>query len=75
MFTLGQLPIGPSLGGAAALQVLGAYDVAAAPAAGVLLTVTATVGPLCYAGWAYADRPPAARACRQSPSAVAPTRA
>lgn len=56
MFTLGQLPIGPSLGAAAALQVLGAYDVAAAAAAGVLLTVTATVGSLCYAGWAYADR-------------------
>ena len=75
MITVGQLPIGPSLGGAAAVQVLGAYGVAAAPAAGVLLTVTATVSALCYAGWADADRPRAARACRQSQFAVAPTRA
>jgi uncharacterized membrane protein YbhN (UPF0104 family) len=56
MFTLGQLPIGPSLGAAAAVLILGAHGVAATAAAGVLLTVTATVGSLCYAGWAVADR-------------------
>jgi hypothetical protein len=55
MFTLGQLPIGPSLGADAAVLDPGAHGVAAAAAAGVLLTVTATVGSLVYAGWAYAD--------------------
>lgn len=56
MFTLGQLPIGPSLGAASAVLILGAHGVATAAAAGVLLTVTATVGSLCYASWAVADR-------------------
>lgn len=56
IFTLGQLPIGPSLGAAAAVLILGAHGVAATAAAGVLLTVTATVGSLSYAGWAIADR-------------------
>jgi hypothetical protein len=55
MFTLGQLPIGPSLGAAAAVLILGAHGVALAAAAGVLLTVTATIGSLLYAGWAVAD--------------------
>ena len=56
MFTLGQLPIGPSLGAAASVLILGAHGVAATAAAGVLLTVTATVGALIYAGWSVADR-------------------
>jgi Lysylphosphatidylglycerol synthase TM region len=56
MFTLGQLPIGPSLGPAAAVLILGSHGVATAAAAGVLLTVTSTVGSLCYATWAVADR-------------------
>jgi hypothetical protein len=55
-FTLGQLPIGPSLGAAAAVLILGSHGVAAAAAAGVLLTVTSTVGSLGYAAWAVADR-------------------
>jgi hypothetical protein len=55
MFTLGQLPIGPSLGPAAAVLILGAHGVATVAAAGVLLTATATVGSLCYAAWALAD--------------------
>ena len=37
MFTLGQLPVGPSSGPAAAVLILGAHGVAAATAAGVLL--------------------------------------
>ena len=37
MFTLGQLPIGPSIGPAAAVLILGAHGVAATAAAGVLL--------------------------------------
>jgi hypothetical protein len=56
MFTLGQLPIGPSVGAAAAVLILGAHGVAATVAAGVLLTVTGTVGSLCYAAWSVADR-------------------
>jgi hypothetical protein len=56
MFTLGQLPIGPTIGPAAAVLILGANGVAATAAAGVLLTVTSTVGSLCYAAWAITDR-------------------
>jgi uncharacterized membrane protein YbhN (UPF0104 family) len=54
--TLGQLPVGPSVGAAAAVLILGSDGVAAAAAAGVLMTVTGTVGGLCFAGWAGADR-------------------
>jgi uncharacterized membrane protein YbhN (UPF0104 family) len=54
--TLGQLPVGPSVGAAAAVLILGSHGVAAAAAAGVLTTVTGTVGGLCFAGWAGADR-------------------
>jgi uncharacterized membrane protein YbhN (UPF0104 family) len=54
--TLGQLPVGPSVGAAAAVLILGSGGVAAAAAAGVLMTVTGTVGGLCFAGWAGADR-------------------
>jgi uncharacterized membrane protein YbhN (UPF0104 family) len=61
MFTLGQLPIGPSLGAAAAVLILGAHGVAATAAAGLLLTVTATAGSLCYAAWAILDRALAGR--------------
>jgi hypothetical protein len=53
---LTQLPVGPSVGAAAAVLILGSEGVAAAAAAGVLLTVTGTVGGLCFAGWAGADR-------------------
>lgn len=54
--TLGQLPVGPSVGAAASVLILGSDGVAAAAAAGVLLTVTGTVGGLCFAAWAGADR-------------------
>jgi uncharacterized membrane protein YbhN (UPF0104 family) len=53
---LAQLPVGPSVGAAAAVLILGSDGVAAAAAAGVLMTVTGTVGGLCFAGWAGADR-------------------
>jgi uncharacterized membrane protein YbhN (UPF0104 family) len=56
MFTLGQLPIGPSIGPAAAVLILGTHGVADAAAAGVLLAVTGTIGSICYAGWALIDR-------------------
>jgi uncharacterized membrane protein YbhN (UPF0104 family) len=54
--TLGQLPVGPSVGAAAAVLILGSRGVAAAAAAGVLMTVTGTVGGLCFAAWAGGDR-------------------
>jgi uncharacterized membrane protein YbhN (UPF0104 family) len=56
MVTLGQLPIGPSVGAAAAVLILGSNGVAATAAAGVLLTVTGTLGGLSFAAWAGADR-------------------
>ena len=56
LVTLSQLPVGPSVGAAAAVLILGSDGVAAAAAAGVLLTVTGTVGGLCFATWAGADR-------------------
>jgi uncharacterized membrane protein YbhN (UPF0104 family) len=54
--TLSQLPVGPSVGAAAAVLILGRNGVAAAAAAGVLMTVTGTIGGLCFAAWAGADR-------------------
>ncbi|MGH2801814.1 MAG: hypothetical protein ACRDL4_02050 [Thermoleophilaceae bacterium] len=55
LVTLGQLPVGPTVGAAAAVLILGSDGVAAAAAAGVLLTVTGTLGGLCFAAWAGAD--------------------
>ena len=80
MFTLGQLPIGPSIGPAAAVLILGAHGVAATAAAGVLLAVTATVGSISYAAWAITDRIVAGRLSTSpetvvAPVAVAPTSA
>jgi hypothetical protein len=56
MVALSQLPVGPSVGAAAAVLILGANGVAIAAAAGVLLTATGTVGALGYMSWALADR-------------------
>lgn len=53
--TLGQLPLGPTVGAAAAVLILGHDGAAAAAAAGVLMTVTGTLGGLCFLGWAGAD--------------------
>jgi hypothetical protein len=56
MVTLSQLPVGPSVGAAATVAILGPEGLATAAAAGVLLTATGTAGALCYAGWAGLDR-------------------
>ena len=56
MVTLSQLPIGPSVGAAAVVVILGADGPALAAAAGVLLTATGTAGAVAYAGWAGLDR-------------------
>jgi len=72
MFTLGQLPIGPSIGPAAAVLILGAHGVAAAAAAGVLVAVTGISGSLCYAAWAMTDRIVAGRLGASSEIVVTP---
>jgi uncharacterized membrane protein YbhN (UPF0104 family) len=53
---VGLLPVGPSLGAAAAVLILGTNGVAASAAAGALLTATAAAGALCFASWALVDR-------------------
>jgi uncharacterized membrane protein YbhN (UPF0104 family) len=64
---IGLLPVGPSLGAAAAVVILGANGVAATAAAGALLTATGALGALCFASWALVDRlRPSARALTAS---------
>ncbi len=53
---VGLFPIGPSLGAATAVLILGTNGVAAEAAAGALLTATAAAGALCFASWAVVDR-------------------
>jgi len=53
--TLSQLPTGPSVGAASAVLILGHDGVAATAAAGLLLTVTGTIGGICFAAWSGAD--------------------
>jgi hypothetical protein len=55
MVTISQLPLGPSVGAAATVLILGTHGVATVAAAGVLLTATGTIGALCFAAWAAAD--------------------
>jgi uncharacterized membrane protein YbhN (UPF0104 family) len=69
--TLGQLPVGPTVGAAAAVLILGREGLAAAAAGGLLLTVTGTLGGLCFAAWAGADRLwSAGRRTRQRPPSM-----
>jgi hypothetical protein len=55
MFTVGQLPIGPSTGPAATVLILGSHGIAATAAAGVLVTLTGIVGTFVFATWAGGD--------------------
>ena len=55
MVVLAQLPIGPSVGAAAVVMILGAGGVAATAAAGVLLTATGIAGALAFALWVGID--------------------
>ena len=55
MVVLSQLPIGPSVGAAAVVVILGTGGLALTAAAGVLLTATGTAGGLCFALWAGLD--------------------
>jgi uncharacterized membrane protein YbhN (UPF0104 family) len=74
MVVLSQLPVGPSVGAAAVVLILGANGPALAAAAGVLLTATGTLGALAYAAWAGIDHlstlRPAAR--RRALAAIEP---
>ena len=62
LVALSQLPLGPSVGAAAVVLILGANGVALAAAAGVLLSATGMAGTMCFGGWALADRLRPARA-------------
>ncbi|MEA2146043.1 MAG: hypothetical protein QOG59_1630 [Solirubrobacteraceae bacterium] len=53
---LGVLPVGPGVGAAAMVLILGSTGVAGVSAAGVLLTATGALGALAYGGWALGDR-------------------
>lgn len=53
---LGMLPIGPGLGVATTVMILGSNGVAATAAAGALLTATGAVGAILFASWALGDR-------------------
>ena len=74
MVTISQLPLGPSVGAAATVLILGAHGVATVAAAGVLLTATGTAGALCFArlggGGLAGARGPAARGARASRGAT-----
>ena len=72
MFTVGQLPIGPSTGPAATVLILGAHGVASTAAAGVLVTLTGIIGSLIFATWAISDRIATHRRTLAAPPAVAP---
>jgi uncharacterized membrane protein YbhN (UPF0104 family) len=63
--TLSQLPVGPSVGAAAAVLILGHDGVAATAAAGLLMTVTGTIGGLCFAAWSGTDHFVMRRAARR----------
>jgi hypothetical protein len=53
---VGLLPVGPTLGVATAVLILGSNGVALTAAAGALLTATGAAGALCFAAWALLDR-------------------
>lgn len=71
LIVFAQLPIGPTTGAAATVLILGPHGVAAAAAAGVLLTATGTAGGLLFAGWALGDRVWCAIRARRLPPARA----
>ena len=52
---VGLLPVGPTLGAATAVLILGSNGVAVVAAAGALLTATGAAGTLIFAGWALVD--------------------
>jgi hypothetical protein len=77
MVILAQLPLGPTVGAAAVVAILGAHGVALTAAAGVLLTVTGTAGAVMFAGGTTVERLARRRSGRPSPARgpTAPRRA
>ena len=71
---LGVLPVGPGVGAAAMVLILGSTGVAGVSAAGVLLTATGALGALAYGGWALADRFWTQRRTEPRPHPAAPVR-
>jgi Lysylphosphatidylglycerol synthase TM region len=69
MAVVGLLPIGPSAGAATTVVILGANGIAAAAAAGALLTLTGVLATLAFAGWAFFDRMRPAAVPLPAPSA------
>jgi len=69
---IGLFPVGPTLGAATSVLILGANGVAVVAAAGALLTATGAVAALCFAGWALVDRVRAARATRRAGAPAPP---
>src|SRR3984957_10478004 len=55
MFTVGQMPIGRLAGRAAPVLILGAHGFPATAAAGVLVTLTGSIGSVIFASWATTD--------------------
>jgi uncharacterized membrane protein YbhN (UPF0104 family) len=53
---VGLLPVGPTLGAATAVLILGSNGPAVVAAGGALLTATGALGALCFASWALVDR-------------------
>ncbi|MDQ3648319.1 MAG: flippase-like domain-containing protein [Actinomycetota bacterium] len=71
---VGLLPVGPTLGAATAVLILGSNGVAVVAAAGALLTATGAVGAFLFAGWALVDRlrPSAGRDLEPEPDPAPP---
>jgi uncharacterized membrane protein YbhN (UPF0104 family) len=70
---VGLLPVGPSLGAASAVLILGSNGAAAAAAAGALLTATSAAAAVCFASWALVDRLWVQRDAPAAPALPAPT--
>jgi uncharacterized membrane protein YbhN (UPF0104 family) len=75
----GLLPVGPTLGVATSVVILGSNGVAVTAAAGALLTATGAIGALCFAAWGLLDgrfRPhaPSPPASAPAPSPSTPPR-
>lgn len=69
---LGLLPVGPGLGTATTVLILGSNGVAAAAAGGALLTATGAAGALVFAAWALADRLRCRATAEGGPRSVVP---
>jgi uncharacterized membrane protein YbhN (UPF0104 family) len=72
MAAIGLLPVGPGLGAATAVLILGSHGMATMAAAGALLTATAITGSAIFAAWAFLDRLRPGDAVAPAPAALPP---